>query len=168
MANITQNGNIITKGTDCYVFVDFQDDSGAGVEKIGLASEYSATKDMEVQKANVLGEILPVSVDIVGINATIHLSGLIPAKNVSSEYYTDGKSVKNFNPDAKKIISGENGAKIPYICLKDKKSGSIIGYGTWGVPSRYAENTQGKNYVQVSVDIQLTDYKNGPDYEQVL
>ena len=27
MANITQNGNLITKGTDCYVYVDFQDDS---------------------------------------------------------------------------------------------------------------------------------------------
>lgn len=168
MADLTQKGNLICKGTDCYVFVDFTDDSGASAEKIGLAADYSATKDMEIQKANVLGEVVAASVDIVGINATIHLSGLIPAKNTESEYYVGGKSVKNFNPDAKKIISGENGAKIPYVCLKDKKSGAIIGYGTWGVPSRYTENTQGKNYVQTSVDIQLVDYKNGTDYEQVL
>lgn len=168
MANIQQNGNLICKGTDCYVYIDFEDDSGAGAQKVGLASEYSANKDMDVQEATVLGEIVPVSVDIVGIHATIHISGLIPAKNMQSDYYVDGKSIKNLNPDAKKIISGENGAKIPYICLKDKKSGAVIGYGTWGVPNRYSENTQGKNYVQVSVDIKLVDYKNGSDYEQSL
>lgn len=168
MANIQQNGNLICKGTDCYVYVDFEDDSGAGMQKIGLASDYSANKTMDVQEATVLGEILAASVDIVGIHASINISGLIPAKNMESDYYVDGKTLKNFNPDAKKIISGENGAKIPYICLKDKKSGAVIGYGTWGVPQNYRENTQGKNYVQVSVEIKLIDYKNGSDYAQIL
>ena len=152
----------------CYVYVDFEDDSGAGMQLIALASEYNATKDMDVQEAEVLGEIVPVSVDITGIHATIHLSGMIPAKNMQSDYYTDNKTLKNFNPDALKIISGQNGAKIPYICLKDKKNGSIIGYGTWGVPTQYSENTQGKNYIQISVNIKLVDYKNGSDYAQVL
>lgn len=165
MANIQQNGNLIAKGTDCYVYIDYQDDSGAGAELLGLASEYNATKNIEVNEAQVLGEIVAVSVDAVGISANVTLSGLIPAKNQVSQYFADGKSVIGLNPSAKKIISGANGAKVPYLCLKDKKNGAIIGFGTWGVPTQFSQRSNGKGYLNVSVTIKFVDYQNGSDYE---
>ena len=158
MANYNIAGDTLVQGINCIVRAG---NSAADAKMIGLVSEASFRKQIQTQRAEVIGEILPVSIDPTGISVSVSFRGFIPKKGVDlGDFYT----AKEFNPNDDDIIDEQKVVKIPYLELYDKKSGSVIGSTTWAICTSYEESSSGKNYVTANCSFESIGFFNGSDY----
>jgi hypothetical protein len=165
-------GDTLVQGVNLQVYADFSDESGSGKELIGFVQDASMRKNIGVQRAEVIGELLPVSLDPQSVQTTVTLRGFIPSKNFldnkgGSAPWGDGSAyLKEFNPDESKIIDtlSFNFSKIPYLELYDKKSKSVVGYTNWAIVTSFGESTSGKGYLAVDITLEGIGYSNGIDY----
>ena len=151
-------GDILAQGINCNVRIGT---NAADAKMVGFVQDYNVRKSMQTQKAEVIGEVLPVSIDITGISVTVSFKGFIPKKGYKlDEAYT----VKELNPNDDDIITDQKVVKIPYLELYDKKNKCIIGSTTWAVLTSYDETLSGKGYPIASSSFESIGYKNGSDY----
>lgn len=77
MADITSESNTLVTGYKCEVWAG---DSASSAKKIGMVDSFTASKNLQTQRAQVIGTIMPVSIDPQALSASITMSGFI-AKN---------------------------------------------------------------------------------------
>jgi hypothetical protein len=163
------NGDILAQGINCIVRVDPDDESGSNPQEIGFVNEATIRKNIGIQRAECIGEILPVSLDPNSIQTTITLRGLVPSKNLLDagiDTVRGGGKVclKSFNPDDEKLADTKVATKIPYLDIYDEKHKCIIGSTTWAVATSYGDSISGKGYLQADVTMEGIGYNNGTDY----
>lgn len=172
MANYNIAGDILCQGKNAVVRVDFDDPNGSNPQKIGAVQSYTATKTLDVQRAEVIGLLLPMSLDITGVHANFSLSGFIPAasfiEGMKSERGGGEYSMKSLNVDDESMIDKESVTKIPYLDLYDEREKCVIGSTCWVVPSSYSERSQGKGYITADVALEGIGYKNGSSYKSAI
>ncbi len=172
MADFDLKGDILAQGMNCIIRVDMNDAAGSNPIKVGAVSSYQARKNVSVNRAEVLGEILPMSLDATGVSVNISLRGFIPVKGcvgTFSHVRGGGKhSLKAFNPDDEKLVDTKLATKFPYIDLYDEKHECVIGYSTYLIASSYSDNSSGKGYVEADVTLEGIGYWNGVDYESLV
>lgn len=160
MAVYNQHGDRVLQGKDCWIYIGT---SPADADVLGFAQDFSIRVQVQTQKAEVLGEFLPISIDATGVSVNTSFKGFIPKKGVS---YSNGKwTVKNLAPTTSAIVDGEKIIKIPYMELRDKKSGSTICATTWAILNGYNETVSGKGYVMADVSFESIGFENGSDYK---
>jgi hypothetical protein len=162
-------GDILAQGINCIARVDPDDESGSNPQEIGLVSEATIRKNIGLQRAEVIGEILPISLDPNSIQTTVTMRGFLPSKNIIDaglESIRGGGKVclKSFNPDDEKLAETKVATKIPYFDLYDEKHKCIIGSTTWLTATSYSDSINGKGYVQADCSLEGIGYNNGTDY----
>jgi hypothetical protein len=140
---------------------------------IGFVDSYSVRENISVQRAEVVGEILPVAIDPTSIAVTVSLSGFIPSKKLIKQGIDSVRGggkvmLKAFNPDIEKLADTKVITTIPYLDIFDAKHQSIIGSSSWLVPTSYQDGGQGKGYVKSDVSLEGIGYDNGPDYKSII
>jgi hypothetical protein len=170
MADYNVNADILSQGINCKVRIDVDDPSGSNPQEIGFVSEYNIRKNIAVQRAEVLGEILPVSIDPTSIQTTTTMRGFIPSKNLVDAGLDSARGggkfcMKSFNPDDERLADTKIATKIPYIDFYDKKHKCIIGSTTYAIITTYSDSSSGKGYVMGDVTMESIGYKNGPSYK---
>ncbi len=151
-------GDTLVQGINCIVKAG---KSPSDAKMIGLVSEVSFRKQIQTQRAEVIGEILPVSIDPTNISVSVSFRGFILKKGVDlGDFYT----AKEFNPDDDEVIEEQKVIKIPYLELYDKKAQSVIGSTTWAIITSYEESSSGKNYVTANCSFESIGFFNGSDY----
>jgi hypothetical protein len=170
MANYNLSGDILAQGINCIVRIDADDESGSNPQEIGFVAEFSIRKNIALQRAEVLGEILPVSLDPTSIQTTTTMRGFTPSKNLVDAGIDSVRGggkycMKSFNPDDERLADTKVATKIPYLDFYDEKHKSIIGSTTWATTTTYGDSSSGKGYVMGDVTMESIGYKNGPSYK---
>lgn len=158
MADYNLKGDTLVQGINCIVRIG---SDPASAKKVGLVQDCSFRKQIQTQRAEVIGEILPVSIDPTGISVSVSFRGFIPKKGVNlGDFYT----AKELNPNDDDIIDNQKVVKIPYLELYDKKAGAVIGSTTWAIMTSYEESTSGKGYTVANCSFEAIGFFNGSDY----
>jgi len=176
MANYNIQGNRLAKGVNSAICVNMENENGPANLVIGLVDTWEVNESLTVDRAECLGEILPVSLDITGVSVQVNLGGFIPAASLLKDGVATqdgtmgggGLTLKALNPTEESMLDNQSLAKIPYLEIRDKKLQSIFGSSKWLIPSSYRESGQGKGYHKVNLTLEGIGYENGPDYGAVL
>ncbi|MDR1626510.1 MAG: hypothetical protein LBT33_08200 [Spirochaetia bacterium] len=163
-------GDVLAQGTNLKVRADLNDDAGSNPVVIGFVQDANISKSTSIQRAEVLGEILPVSLDPTSVQTTITLRGFIPSKQVLQEGIDTVRGggkvhLKSFNFDDSNLLDMKVATKIPYIDLWDEKHKSIIGSSSFLVVTGYRDSSSGKGYLMADITMEGIGYDNGPDYK---
>jgi hypothetical protein len=161
MANLQLQQNALVRGTSCWVRAGKDANS---VKKIGFCDSFRGTKNMQLQRAQVCGEIYPVSIDPQGISVTLSISGFIPAKGVLKDDSINGNgdvSIMNLDPDAENFIEEQTITKIPYLEFYDESSGDVITYFTNVIPQSFSVTINGGSYIKGDLQMEALTMSGG-------
>ena len=158
MADYNLQGDSIVQGKNCIVRAGAD---AASAKPIGLVQDFEMRAQFQTQKAEVLGEFLPVAIDITGVSVSTTFSGFVPAKGFS---LNDAACIKELNPNIDTIVEEEKTAKIPYLELYDKKAKAVIASTTWAILNSYSERSSGKGYMIANCSFESIGFFNGSDY----
>lgn len=166
-------GDKLCQGMNCHVRVDMNDPLGSNPVVIGFVESASFRANFNINRAEVIGEFLPASVDMTSVSVSVSLDGFVPTKQLVEngiESTTGGGTLnmKSFNPDVAKMVDTHLATKIPYFDLYDYKHEAVIGATSWVVPSSYSDSAQGKGYIKANVTFEGIGYDNGADYESAV
>ncbi len=158
MVSYKSIGNGLVTGVHCVVRAGT---SAATAKTVGLVSECSIRKQVQTQRAEVVGEMLPVSIDPTGISVNITFRGFVLKKGVS---FGDMYTPIEFNPDDDSMIQSQRVGKIPYIEIYDKNSNTILGATEWAVITSFEESVNKQGYVSINCSFEGIGFLNGTDY----
>ena len=85
MASYNVQGDVLLQGTNNWIRVDMEDENGSNPVKIGFVQNWNIRKDLQTNEARVIGELVPVSIDVTGISVAVNFTGFIPTKEVASK-----------------------------------------------------------------------------------
>lgn len=158
MADYNLQGDGLVQGKNCIVRAG---SSPSSVKQIGLVQDFEMRANFQTQKAEVIGEFLPVAIDITGCSVNTTFSGFIPVKgfNLNDKY-----CIKEMNPNIDTIVDEATAVKIPYLELYDKKKKAVISSTTWAVINSYSERESGKGYAIANCSFESIGMWNGSDY----
>lgn len=160
MSDYNIQGDRLIQGKDCFVRAGT---SPSDAQIVGFVQDYSIRVQVQTQKAETIGEFLPVSIDATGVSVSTSFRGFIPKKGVT--FNQSEISAKNFAPTTSAIVDGEKTIKIPYLELYDKKNKTIICSTTWAIMTGYDESAQGKSYVTANCSFESIGFNNGTDWK---
>lgn len=139
-------------------------------KEIGFVDSMAATKQIQLQRAQVCGSIMPASIDPQAISISLNLSGFMATPGVySGTQAINGLgevSLASFNPNSKDFIEGKVAVKFPYMDFYDKKSGIIIASFQDVIATSYRVTVQGGAYVKSDIQLEAIDMSSGSDYMQ--
>lgn len=158
MPNYNLEGDSLVQGKNCIVRAGAD---AASAKVIGLVQEFQMNANFQTQKAEVIGEFLPVAIDITSVDVSTTFSGFIPAKGFK---LNDAHCIKALNPNIDTVVEEEKTAKIPYLEIYDKKAKAVISSTTWAVIKSYSERTSGKGYTIANCSFESIGMFNGSDY----
>lgn len=169
MASYNVQGDVLLQGTNNWIRVDMEDENGSNPVKIGFVQNWNIRKDLQTNEARVIGELVPVSIDVTGISVNVNFTGFIPTKEVASKGINvrggGNYSVKAFNPKCDNLLGTKVVTKIPYLEIYDEKHGSVITSVQWLTPSSYSDSGNGSDYVKTDASFKAIISDNGADYE---
>lgn len=168
MAEYNVQGDILAQGTNTWIRVDMADENGSNPVKIGFVQNWNIRKSLQTNKARVIGEIVPVSIDVTGVDVAVSFTGFIPTKDVATQGITcrggGNYSVKAFNPKCDNLLDTKVVTKIPYLELYDEKHGTVINFVKWLTPTGYTESGNGSDYIKTDCTFEAILSDNGSDY----
>lgn len=164
-------GDILAQGMNSVVRVDLDDENGSNPIVIGFVESWTVRRSFQTQKAEVIGEMLPVSIDITGVDVSVNLSGFIPTKAAITEGISSMRGggsycIKALNPQVAKLVDSKVITKIPYMDFYDERHGTIYSNVQWLTPTENSESSSGKNYLKTDASFTAITSDNGVDYEQ--
>jgi hypothetical protein len=167
--NIAQN--LLPRGTSCWVRVG-ENASDAANHIVGFVDSMNGTKQIQLQRANVCGSIVPASIDAQAISVNLSLTGFVASAAVynGTETFNGGGTVSlsSFNPDSDDFIKNEVMTKFPYLDFYDDKTGDIIASFKDVIPSSYRVTIQGGSYVKADIQMEAIWMSSGKDYTQTI
>lgn len=129
--------------------------SANDAQKVGMVDSMRATKNIQLQRANVCGAIMPASIDPQGISVNLNLSGFIPVpKLLNGGVSINGMGVytlQSFNPDSDDFVKGNISTKAEYMDFYDEATGVILASFKFVIPSSFGITIQGGSYVKADV-----------------
>ena len=163
------DGDILSQGINCVVRIDTDDESGSNPQEVGFVADFSIRKSIALQRAEVLGEILPASLDPTSIQTTTTMRGFVPSKKLMETGIDSVRGggkfcMKSFNPDDSRLIETKVATKFPYLDFYDKKHKCIIGSTSWAITTSYGDSSNGKGYVMGDISMESIGYNNGPGF----
>lgn len=163
MADITSESNTLVTGYKCEVWAG---DSASSCKKIGMVDSFTASKNLQTQRAQVIGTIMPVSIDPQSLAASISMSGFIAKKEIvkAAKYGSGDATVNAFCPDDG-IYTKETVTKVPYVCLKNKNTKEVICYLEWAIPTSYQIQSQGQSYIKANIQMEAITMNVGSAYQ---
>lgn len=167
MSELKVQQNALIRGSSCWVRM--AKSASDPVKTLGFCDSFRGTKNMQLQRAQVCGEIYPVSIDPQGISVSISISGFIPVKNAvgSSASDINGSgdiSIMNLDPDAKNFIENQKITKIPYLEFYDKSTNSVIASFTNAIPQSFNITGNGGSYIKGDMQLEAITMTGGDDY----
>lgn len=170
MSKYNVKGDVLAIGTNSWVRVDLSDEAGSNPTKIGFVQSWSVRKNLQTSEARVIGEIVPVSIDVTGISVDVQLSGFMPSKSFLEEGVRtrgdgDGElTLKSLNPDSDTLLTNKTCSKIAYLDIYDEKHGAILAKVEWLTPVSFSDSGNGADYVKCDVSFKAIISENGSDY----
>lgn len=166
-------GDILAQGMNSVVRVDLENESGSNPVVIGFVESWNVRRSFQTQKAEVIGEMLPVSIDITGVDVSVNLSGFIPTKDAVTKGIQNMRGggtycIKALNPQVAKLVDTKVITKIPYMDFYDERHGTIYSSVNWLTPTENSESSSGKNYLKTDASFSAITSDNGTDYTQVI
>lgn len=139
-------------------------------QAVGFVDNMRATKQIQLQRAQVCGAIMPASIDPQSINISVNLGGFVASPGV----YTGTQAINglgtvslaSFNPDSDDFIQGTVAVKFPYMEFVDEKSGIIIASFEDVIASSFAVTIQGGSYVKADIQLEALKMSSGADYQK--
>ena len=129
-----------------------------------------ATKQIQLQRAQVCGAIMPASIDPQNIIVNINLGGFVATPGVyAGNYAINGVgsvSLASFNPDSDDFIQGAVAVKFPYMEFVDDKSGIIIASFEDVIASNYSVTIQGGSYIKADIQLEALKMSSGADFQK--
>lgn len=144
--------------------------SASDAQKVGFVDNMRATKQIQLQRAQVCGSIMPASIDPQSISISVNLGGFVATPGVySGKQAINGLgnvSLASFNPKSKDFMEGTVAVKFPYMSFKDEKSGIIIAEFDDVIASNFTITIQGGSYVKADIQLEAVDMSSGADYQK--
>lgn len=165
MAIKLQNGGLI-RGTSCWVRAG---SGAANAKKIGFCDSFRGTKTTQLQKANVCGELYPVSIDASGVQVTLSISGFIPKKSIlTSDATVNGKGENNytvtaFNPDSANFVTNSL-QDVPYIDFYDENQKAVLFSFTNAIASSFSVTGNSGGYIKGDLQMEAIDMNGSNTY----
>lgn len=152
-------------GTGCFVRAG---SSAADCEKVGYVDSASITKNIQTQRASVVGSVMAASIDAQSITVSLSLGGFIATK----EAYGDGVNINgvgkislaSFCPESKDFITGKVAVKFPYMDLYDEKEEHILYSVSNAIATSFQESLNAGAYVKANVSMEAIDASVGAEY----
>lgn len=169
MSELKYQQNALIRGTSCWVYAGASADI-TSAKKIGFCDSFRVSKNLQLQRAQVCGEMFPVSIDPQGVSVQLSMSGFIPSTTIASEGTAStvmgagDTNINIFNPDEKAFIEDESIQKIPYMFFYDKNSNSIVCTITDVIVSTFSITVNGGTYVKGDVSAEALTMSSGSDF----
>lgn len=139
---------------------------GGNEYKIGIVDSVTMSKNIQTQRAMVIGDIMPASVDPQSLTASISLSGFITPKakpiDPKSKYGSGDTTLATLCPDDE-LINSLSVKKIPELIIKDK-GGNKLCIAEWCIVSSYQIQAQGQGYIKANVQLEAITMNLGNEY----
>ncbi|MCQ2577556.1 MAG: hypothetical protein MJ176_03380 [Treponema sp.] len=161
--SITSESNVLVTGYKCEVWAG---ESATSAIKVGMVDSFTASKNLQTQRAQVIGTIMPVSIDPQALSASISMSGFIAKKEIvkAAKYGKGDATINAFCPDDG-IYTKETVTKIPYVCLKDKTKGEVLCTLEYAIPTSYQVQSQGQSYIKANIQMEAITMNIGTAYQ---
>lgn len=167
------NGDVLAQGKSCIVKISVNSDAGAGAVPIGFVESWTVRRSYQTQKAEVVGRVAPVSIDVVSVDVTVTLSGFIPSASIlpngiktqdgGGTYY-----IKQLMPKPATLEDASALQKIPYMAFVDKDhEDNILSSVKWLTPAENSESSQGKSFLKTDATFQAISAENGSSYAEL-
>lgn len=144
--------------------------SANDAEKVGMVDSMRATKNIQLQRANVCGAIMPASIDPQSISVNLNLSGFIPVPALMSEGVSingNGKyTLQSFNPDSDDFVKGDISVKAEYMDFFDEGTGTILASFKYVIPSSFGITVQGGSYVKADISAEALYMSSEKDFAE--
>jgi len=151
----TQDQDVFVKGSECIVRVGT---SAADAEAVGYVDSFTGTKNINLQPAQVIGELNPVSLDPMSISVSLSLTGFLACKAVTegTKVYAGGGKVAlaSFNPNDDDYGKPNVVTKFAYIDFYDKKRDQTIASFKYASSASYSISGNGGAYTKANISMQ--------------
>lgn len=169
MSELKVQQNALIRGSSCWVRMGNSADGSGAMKTLGFCDSFRGTKNMQLQRAQVCGEIYPVSIDPQGISVSISISGFIPVKKATGTGASDINgsgdiSIMNLDPDAKNFIETQTITKIPYLEFYDKATNTVVASFTQAIPQTFNITGNGGSYIKGDMQLEAITMSGGDDY----
>jgi hypothetical protein len=152
MPNIT--GDIIAQGYNCQVRVGT---NASDAKPIALVSSFQANENFSVQKATVVGNLGPVSIDPQDYDCTVQLNNFVPHKKILDgvQQYADGGKVSIFDiiPTRAQFMDSGAISKVAYMDFYNRKAGKVLSSFEGLVVTTDGLQVDGSGYVRGNVSL---------------
>lgn len=163
----TQDQDVFVKGSECIVRVGT---SAADATAVGYVDSFTGTKNINLQPAQVIGEINPVSLDPMSISVSLSLTGFLACKAVSegTQIYAGGGhvSLSSFNPNDDDYGKPGVVTKFQYIDFYDKKRKQIITSFRYASSASFSISGNGGAYTKANISMQAIKMSSGKSYSK--
>ncbi len=162
------NNDLFIKGTSCFVRVGT---SASDAKVIGYVDSFTASKNIQLQRANVIGAVESISIDAQAVSATISMTGFLANKAVytgSASYNGKGNvSLASFNPNSDDFNNGNVTTKFDYMDFYDKKTGVIVCSLTHVSASSFRISGNGGAYAKADIQMEAIHMSSGSEFTSV-
>lgn len=152
-------------GTSCWVRIGT---TASDAKEVGMVDSMRATKNIQLQRAQVCGAIMPASIDPQSISVTLNLSGFLAVPAMYNEGVpingAGTYSLESFNPDSDDFINGNVPTKFDYMDFYDKHSGLILASFKDVIPSSFGVSINGGSYVKADISAEALYMSSGDAY----
>lgn len=142
--------------------------SASDAQKVGMIDSMNGSKNIQLQRAQVCGALMPASIDPQSISVNINLTGFLPVPELmDSGIAVNGSGVftlESFNPDSDDFIKGNVAVKAEYMDFYDEASGIILASFKSFMPSSFRIAIQGGTYTKVDVSGEALYMSSEKDY----
>ena len=153
-------------GTGCFVRAG---NSASDCEKVGYVDSASFTKNIQTQRAQVVGSVMAASIDAQSISVSISLGGFI----ATSEAYEDGVTINgvgkislaSFCPNSQDFIKGKVAVKFPYMDFYDEVEEKIICSVSNAISTSFQGSLNAGAYVKANISMEAIDMDVTDDYK---
>ena len=152
-------------GYSCWVRIGT---NSSDAEKIGMVDSMRATKNMQLQRAQVCGAIMPASIDPQSFTVNLNLSGFMPIPSLME----DGVAIngmgtytlESFNPDSDDFVNGNVPVKAEYMDFYDESTDTILASFKYVIPSSFGITINGGSYVKADISAEALYMSSEKDY----
>ena len=149
---------ILAAGYDCYVRIG---NNASDAKIIGFTESYSLSEVFQINKANVIGMLMPVSKDVVAYDCTLKLSGFVETnfnekhmQKIAQSGYDFSNTIVSLIPNAEDFL--ENGiiTKYPYIDFIEKNCKFIVCHAEGITVASSDISVTAKDYVKCNISLE--------------
>jgi hypothetical protein len=147
MNNVTKQ--IVASGANAVVRVGRSSDTPE--IEIGLASDAAYNDDFNLQKANVIGHLGPISIDPMDYSCEITIGSFVPAKRKMDTNDAPGgtQALSELIPTRQTAL--DDGAKFQYLEFYNKKTDTVLAAFSGVVVASSGMNVGGNAYAKSNI-----------------